>query len=258
MIEQRLSLNPAYTQRFTTELLFILGLISVPSAPIIGHFADKTSSRKIPLLIALFGCLAGTLLVATTLSIWAVYAGRILQGISGTGAWIVGFAMLTDAAGAKHMGKTLGLAGSFITAGVIMGPAVSGVLLQWLGYWAAWAVPLGLLGVDFLARLAMVEEERTSAASEGRGSSSGTGAVDGDREEEEEDESAPLLVGDVVPDEEVKKRQRRGFYRIVLSNGTAWAAMLNVVAFAMILSGFDATLPLHLRDAFGWGPAPIG
>lgn len=258
MIEQRLSLNPAYTQRFTTELLFILGLISVPSAPIIGHFADKTHSRKIPLLIALFGCLAGTLLVATTLSIWAVYAGRILQGISGTGAWIVGFAMLTDAAGAKHMGKTLGLAGSFITAGVIMGPAVSGVLLQWLGYWAAWAVPLGLLGVDFLARLAMVEEVRSSATLEGRGSSSGTGAVDGDREEEEEDESAPLLVGDVVPDEEVKKRQSRGFYRIVLSNGTAWAAMLNVVAFAMILSGFDATLPLHLRDAFGWGPAPIG
>lgn len=261
MIEQRLSLNPAYTQRFTTELLFILGLISVPSAPIIGHFADKTHSRKTPLLIALFGCLIGTLLVATTLSIWAVYAGRILQGISGTGAWIVGFAMLTDAAGAKHMGKTLGLAGSFITAGVIMGPAVSGVLLQWLGYWPAWAVPLGLLGVDFLARLAMVEEVRSSAASEGRGSSSsGREAVDGDREEEEEEEeeSSPLLAGDVVPDEEVKKRQRRGFYRIVLSNGTAWAAMLNVVAFAMILSGFDATLPLHLRDAFGWGPAPIG
>lgn len=59
MIEVRLGLDPAYTQRLTTELLFIMGLISVPSAPIIGHFADKTTSRKIPLLISLVGCTVG-------------------------------------------------------------------------------------------------------------------------------------------------------------------------------------------------------
>ena len=66
MIEKRLNLDPAYTQRFTTELLFILGLVSVPAAPVIGHFADKTTSRKIPLLISLVGCTIGTLLVAST------------------------------------------------------------------------------------------------------------------------------------------------------------------------------------------------
>lgn len=66
MIRVRLGLDPSYTQRFTTELLVVLGLISVPAAPIIGHFADKTPSRKIPLLIALVGCSIGTLLVALT------------------------------------------------------------------------------------------------------------------------------------------------------------------------------------------------
>ena len=245
MIEKRLLLDPAYTQRFTTELLFILGLISVPSAPIIGHFADKTTSRKVPLLISLLGCLIGTLLVSTTLSIWAVYAGRIIQGISGTGAWIVGFAMLTDAAGSKHMGKTLGFAGSFITAGVITGPAISGVMLQWFGYWAAWGVPLALLAIDFVARVAMVEEKKDEKAE--------VQAVDVERDEE-----APLLQAEPIANDEAKIVPRRGFYRVVLSNGTAWAAMFNVVAFAIILSGFDATLPLHLRDAFGWGPASIG
>ncbi|USW58300.1 Putative major facilitator superfamily, MFS transporter superfamily [Septoria linicola] len=243
MIEKRLGLDPAYTQRFTTELLFILGLISVPAAPIIGHFADKTTSRKVPLLIALVGCTIGTLLVATTLSIWAVYLGRVLQGISGTGAWIVGFAMLTDAAGSKHMGKALGFAGSFITAGIITGPAISGVLLQWLGYWAAWSVPLGLLLIDFVARLAMIEEKKsieTSNTYEGG---------------EEQNENAPLLDSS---NEEPKAGSPRGFYSIILTNGSAWAAMFNVTAFALILSGFDATLPLHLRDTFGWGPAPIG
>lgn len=133
MIEKRLKQDPAVTQRFTTELLVVLGLISIPAAPIIGHFADKTTSRKIPLLISLVGCTIGTLLVAFTPSVWSLYAGRILQGIAGTGAWIVGFAMLTDAAGSKHMGKALGFAGSFITAGIVTGPAAAGVMLDWLG-----------------------------------------------------------------------------------------------------------------------------
>ena len=133
MIEERLHKSPATTQRFTTELLVILGLISIPAAPIIGHFADATTSRKIPLLISLAGCTLGTLLVALTPSVWALYLGRVLQGIAGTGAWIVGFAMLTDAAGSKHMGKALGFAGSFITAGIVTGPAVAGAMLDWFG-----------------------------------------------------------------------------------------------------------------------------
>ena len=94
--------------------------------------------------------------------VWAMYLGRILQGVAGTGAWIVGFAMITDAAGSKHLGKALGFSGSFITAGIITGPAVAGVMLELLGYWPAWLVPLVLLVICFIARLAMVEERKTS------------------------------------------------------------------------------------------------
>ncbi|KAK4619373.1 hypothetical protein CLAFUW4_11390 [Fulvia fulva] len=242
MIETRLHQDPAVTQRFTTELLVLLGLISIPAAPIIGHFADKTSSRKIPLLISLSGCTAGTLLVALTPSVWAVYLGRILQGIAGTGAWIVGFAMLTDAAGGKHMGKALGFAGSFITAGIITGPAVSGALLQWFGYWPAWSVPLALLGVGLVARLAMVEEGRKEKR---------------EVRERVEDEEAPLL-NDGQPAGEAKRTAARGFYGVMLRKGVVYAAIFNVMAFAMVVSGFDATLPIHLRDTFGWGSAPIG
>ncbi|KAF2437305.1 MFS general substrate transporter [Karstenula rhodostoma CBS 690.94] len=254
MIEKRLGLDPALTQRFTTELLFILGLISVPAAPIIGHFADQTTSRKIPLLIALVGCTVGTLLVALTPSVWAVYAGRILQGISGTGAWIVGFAMLTDAAGSKHLGKTLGFSGSFITAGVLTGPVISGAFLQWFGYWVAWSVPLALIAICFVARLAIVEERRPAEPK------TSTSAA------QDRNETSPLLFeesGDQneaasSSQEEVKEPATRGFYTIMFSHGATYAALLNVTAFSMIISGFDTTLPVHLREEFGWRPAPIG
>ncbi|KAF2158517.1 hypothetical protein M409DRAFT_30986 [Zasmidium cellare ATCC 36951] len=253
MIEVRLKLDPSYTQRLTTELLFIMGLISMPAAPIIGHLADKTTSRKIPLIISLIGCTIGTLLVATTPNLYAVYAGRILQGIAGTGAWIVGFAMLTDAAGSKHLGKALGSAGSFITAGVLTGPVVSGALLQWTNYWTAWAAPLALLGLCFIARFAMLEETTTK---EIKPSTVDDGAVD---------ETAPLIAADssnggqtIHGNEESKQAPSRGFYSVMFSIGSTYAALLNVTAFSMIISGFDTTLPVHLRDEFGWRPAPIG
>ena len=183
-----------------------------------------------------------------------MYVGRILQGVSGTGAWIVGFAMLTDAAGSKHLGKALGFAGSFITAGIITGPTIAGVLLEFFGYWPAWSVPLALLAIDFIARLAMVEEPKSPKTECSSADQDGTGHGRG--------EDAPLLEGQnsgaTETTEEAKRVPTRGFWSIMLRQGSVYAAIFNVIAFSMVVSGFDATLPIHLRDAFGWTSAPIG
>jgi MFS family permease len=246
MIEIRLGLPSSFTQRATTELLSTLGFISIISAPIIGHFADLATTRKYPLLLSLLVCVIGTMLVATTISLPAVYAGRVLQGIAATGAWIVGFAMLTDAAAGKDLGKMLGIASSFITAGVVCGPAAGGVLLELVGYWWAWAVPLTLLAVVLVARLAILEDGKIVKKE--------------DDVVNEDAESAPLLPESETPNEQTKSpdASRMAFHKMMLTNPSVWAAMFNITAFALTLSGFDATLPLHLRDTFGWGSASIG
>lgn len=64
MLETRLHLDPSRTQSFTTTLLTLYGVISLVAAPFIAHFADKTPSRKIPLLLCLAACSSGTILVA--------------------------------------------------------------------------------------------------------------------------------------------------------------------------------------------------
>lgn len=257
MIEHRLGLPPSSTQRTTTALLSTLGLISILAAPIIGHLADLAPSRKLPLLLSLAVGVAGTLLVATTISLPAIFAGRVLQGLSGTGAWIICFAMLTDAAGGKHLGKMLGFAGSFITGGIVIGPAAGGVLLQVVGYWPAWSVPLALLAIGLVARLCMIEEAPSPPMMK---KDTATPSHSG-----EDVESAPLISDTTTTDsdenDDIKHRgasSRPNFYTVVLTQPKAWAAMFNVVAFALILSGFDATLPLHLRNTFGWKPAQIG
>lgn len=68
IVEVRLQLDESHTQRFTTAILATHGLASLISAPVIAHFADKTSNRRIPLLVSLVGCIIGTILVSLTLS----------------------------------------------------------------------------------------------------------------------------------------------------------------------------------------------
>lgn len=254
MFEVRLHQSPELTQRYTSSMLFIMGFFSVFAAPVIGHFADQTPSRKVPLLISLAGCTLGTALVAATPSVAVVFVGRLLQGVAGTGAWIVSFAMLTDSIDKKHFGKTLGFASSFVTAGVLTGPAVAGSLLEWLGYWPAWTVPFALLGIDLVARLVMVEEKAKEKEED---------KEQQDPDSEAQETTALLNDGEPAPEAESNTKEAPPvnaltFYRIMLSQPPVLAGLANVITFSLMVAAFDATFPLHLRSAFHWGPAPIG
>jgi hypothetical protein len=88
-----------------------------------------------------------------------LFIGRIIQAISGSATWIASFAMLVENAEPERRGQTLALAMAFITCGTVSGPAVAGTVFQLSGYWAAWSVPIALLGLDSIARLLMVESE---------------------------------------------------------------------------------------------------
>ena len=89
--------------------------------------------------------------------VWGLFVGRILQGIAGSATWIVGFATMVDNVGMDNIGKTMGLSMSFVMAGIIFGPVIAGSLLELVGYWAAWSVPLIVIFLDIVARLLMIE-----------------------------------------------------------------------------------------------------
>ncbi|KAI9930663.1 hypothetical protein MW887_011418 [Aspergillus wentii] len=241
MLEVRLGFDPSQTQTLTTAILSIHGFLGIVSAPVIAHFADKTPNRKVPLLIALAGCLVGTVLVASTLNLAMLFVGRVFQSIAGSAAWIVGFAMMADAVPTEHMGKMMGVALSFVTAGIISGPMVAGAMLELLGYWPAWTVPLVVLAMDFLARVVMIETPKEAEASDVPGPA---------------DEETSLLHsqdGNSTP--EIGKT---GFYRLMLSKPRVLIGLLNVFLYSSIMAGFNATIPLHVRYAFNWGSLPAG
>ncbi|KAL4933243.1 MFS transporter [Aspergillus undulatus] len=255
MLEQRLHLDPSRTQTSTTALLTTYGLISLISAPFIAHFADKTPSRKIPLLLSLAACATGTILVACSRAIWILTAGQIMQSISSASVWIVGMATLVDNVDGENKGKVVGTAMSVVATGVVAGPMVSGILLEVLGYWPAWSGALLLLAIDFFARLVMIDNHVSNRTK----SDTGVEANEQTRLlSEPNNTDTPPAPEPETADKCQDRVPARGFYTIMLSNPKILASLLNTLCLSMILASFDTTLPLHVRAVFGWGSLPTG
>ncbi|BCS17662.1 uncharacterized protein APUU_10490S [Aspergillus puulaauensis] len=268
MIEHRLQIDPSQTQNITTALLSLHGLATLVFAPVIAHFADKYPTRKLPFLISLAGCLVATLLLSLTPSLPALFIGRLIQGIAGAASWIVGSATLTDHMQLESLGKLYGLSMSFVSAGVVAGPAVSGAVLELAGYWTAWSIPLGLLLLDIIMRSAMIETPK--APSPTTKPSSPTPTPSGEPSEA----SALLLYNqlnnmntidpdyepwhDIGPEPDPDPDPEPGFYETMLTDSRVLVGLANTVLSSALLASFDTTLPLHLRDTFGWGSLSAG
>ncbi|KAK4865335.1 hypothetical protein LT330_009446 [Penicillium expansum] len=255
MLEERLHLDPSQTQNYTTALLTTHGFIGLISAPIVAYLAEKTPSQKKPLLIALAGCFLGTLIIALAPCVWLLFVGRILQSMAGAATWVVGFALLANNVDKKHLGQSMGMAMSFVTAGMVGGPTVSGAMLQLFGYWAAWSLPLVVLVLDIVARLVMIEPglESKKTSSSGKPTSKSVLGNDGGPEESTallSETPSPIEADDCG--EENKHDLKHEYYKVMLTDPRVLTALANVVVVASLMSGINNTLPVHLRQAFGW------
>lgn len=239
LFNDRLHQDPSQTQRMTSALLTLHGLVSAVSGPLIGHFADKMPNRKTPLLLSLAGCIAGTVLVAWSPSVVALFLGRALQGVAGTAVWIVGLATAADKVGQNNMGTVMGVIMSFVSAGIVSGPMISGILLDVAGYWRTWIVPLGVLVLDIIARLLMIENPEPSSSASSDDVTETTNLISPPRETQE-------------------AYTTFGFWRFLLRDSRVVTSLLIATMSTAILTSFHATLPLYTAETFGWGPSEFG
>lgn len=185
---------------------------------------------------------------------WALFLGRSLQSIAGAGTWVVGFSLLANNVDKKHLGKSMGLAMAFVTAGMVGGPTVSGTLLQLFGYWTAWSLPMVVLVLDIIARLVMIEPHPTHSSD---ASGKPTSAPPSQNTETSEETTALLSeTGDNVKTTHCEMERKQGtkqdYYKIMLTNARVLTALSNVVVVSSLIAGINNTLPVHLREAFGW------
>ncbi|HJX92920.1 MAG TPA: MFS transporter [Pyrinomonadaceae bacterium] len=114
----------------TIGLLFAsYSIMQLIFSPILGRLSDKYGRRPV-LLISIIGTGIGFLTIGFAKTLWMLFAGRILDGITG-GNISTAQAYIADITTKENRAKGMGLIGAAFGLGFIFGPAIGGILSRW-------------------------------------------------------------------------------------------------------------------------------
>lgn len=114
----------------TVGLLFAsYSIMQLIFSPILGRLSDRYGRRPI-LLISLIGTGIGFLILGFATTLWMLFAGRIIDGISG-GNISTAQAYIADITTPENRAKGMGLIGAAFGLGFVFGPAIGGILSRW-------------------------------------------------------------------------------------------------------------------------------
>jgi len=96
----------------------------------------------------------GSLLCGIAPSIYLLIAFRVLQAI-GAAMMTLGMAIITENFPPSERGKALGISGSLVSIGIILGPVVGGLILSAISWrWIFYVnLPIGIIGTYMVLRL---------------------------------------------------------------------------------------------------------
>lgn len=114
----------------------------------IGRLADMIGKKKIYISGFIIFTLGSALCGSVNQISWLI-GFRVLQAVGASMLMALGTAIVTEAFPSQERGKALGIMGSIVSIGIIVGPTIGGVILdaaswQWLFFVN---VPIGLIGV---------------------------------------------------------------------------------------------------------------
>jgi DHA1 family tetracycline resistance protein-like MFS transporter len=114
----------------TVGLLFAsYSVMQLIFSPILGRLSDKYGRRPV-LLISIIGTGIGFLILGFANTLWLLFVGRILDGITG-GNISTAQAYIADITTPENRAKGMGLIGAAFGLGFVFGPAIGGILSRW-------------------------------------------------------------------------------------------------------------------------------
>ncbi|WP_312515935.1 MFS transporter [Anaerospora sp.] len=127
--------NPGEQAIVVTLLTSVYAVCVFFAAPVLGALSDKYGRRPL-LLLCLLGSAIGYFVFGIGGSLWVLFAGRIIEGITG-GSISTIFAYFADIIPRDQRTKYFGWMSAVVGVGTVIGPTVGGLLAKF-GY----AVPM--------------------------------------------------------------------------------------------------------------------
>ena len=284
-LSERAGVPESSVQHWIAVLLAVYGAALLVVSPLAGWYADRSSSRRLPLLVGLLALGGSTLLLCLARTVALLVLGRLLQGFSAAIVWTVGQALLVDTVGQKEIGETLGYVSLSMSIGILLAPLLGGVVYNGAGYYAVYYIAFGLIALDIMLRLALVEKkiarqwdavevgdmERKSGENEKtEEATAGTvpAPVQYDLEGLEEKQRNPSPSWEPSTTEEQEQPQNTPTTAIqpsryppvltLLKSRRLLTALWGCIIQGSLTTAFDSVLPLFVQETFGWDSIGAG
>ncbi len=125
-------------------------------APVWGRLADRFGKKLMLLRAVLFGSVIMLGLGLAT-QIWQLVALRMIQGVF-TGTITASSALVASTVPENRLGYSLGFLASSTAIGASIGPALGGLMAEWLGYRSSFMVGALFLFVDALVVTFLIQD----------------------------------------------------------------------------------------------------
>ncbi|KAJ2990559.1 hypothetical protein NUW58_g2885 [Xylaria curta] len=243
MLHERAGFALDDLQWYCSLLLTAYSASSLASAPLAGFVTDRTVSRKRPFLTALVLMLISVVTFFSAQSIWLLFLARCLQGLGTAFIWIVGFTMCSESDNKQNMGQVMGTILGAADFGAFLSPALGGFLYTLFGITAVVVATIAISVFALLFGVVMPGTKDMQAVTVA------------ESETPEVSEHTPLLSADssrfALPPSNSRLCQYFPIIRCFQNQSLVVSIMLVVVS-AVFVSVFDATIPLHARQTFGF------
>ena len=158
-LSSRAGVQEDRVQSWVSILLACYGGALLLLSPLVGWFADISSSRRFPLLAGLVFLGGATVLLCLARNVPLLVIGRLLQGLSGSIVWTVGTALLVDTVGLKAIGEALGYMTIAMSMALLLAPLLGGIVYKAAGYYAVYYMAFALIVLDIVLRLTLIEKK---------------------------------------------------------------------------------------------------
>ncbi len=124
------------------------------TTPFVGAFSDRVGHRT-PVVVGTIGIAVATLAYSMADSYPTLLGARALQGVAAAAVWTSGVALVAERVDPSAHGSAMGVVLASMSGGLLLGPPLTGILVQAYGFRTPFVILAGAVGLCCAAQLAV-------------------------------------------------------------------------------------------------------